>query len=59
MPSLNSVYATDLKCIWITMLLLNSVENRYDFCNKNSGCVRRIIEPKWTANKLSKRQNTI
>ena len=26
MPSLNSVYATDLKCIWITMLLLNSVE---------------------------------
>lgn len=26
MPSLNSVYAIDLKCIWITMLLLNSVE---------------------------------
>ena len=26
MPSLNSVYATDLECIWITMLLLNSVE---------------------------------
>lgn len=35
------------------------MENRYDFCNKYSGCVIRIIEPKWKTTVLSKRQNTI